>query len=306
MVKWGAGDYVHQIERHCYAGAYKIKDQDYDVWLADEFDYMLTPEYVKFAQNNTFKHKILVSATLEGHKRELAEQIAPIVFEKKTWEIEADGVINKTDHFMVNFQLTPQENYLYAQYQKLFEKYMADPDKYTKSIDWLTRERKMFLGTLGSARAVCQSLIRYLHNSVPDTRALVFANYAAQIDSIMPWTFHTENEKAGWMEKFTNGEINFLGVVGKVDRGINFNGVNTIVYESMFASETKMTQKSGRGKRLQQDLMLRAYYLIPYWQDESKLKPTVALKWFNKATRNIDTTHLSNFVIPCPTTKTFT
>jgi superfamily II DNA or RNA helicase len=264
---------------------------------------MLSPEYVKFALNNSFKHKLLVSATLSGEKRAMALKIAPLLYEKKTFEIEGDGIINKSRHLLVKYLLNDEENRQYIKYNDKFIRLLNDDTLWAQNqLKFLSIERKQFLQNLTSSRSMCRNLISYLHKNVQNTRVLIFGGSVAQIDSIMPWTYHSENEKSDWLNAFNNGDINYLGVVGKIDRGVNLNNINTIIFESIDASETKMIQRSGRGKRMKQDEVLDVYYLIPYFKTEKgDIKPTVVEKWFTKSTTNIDTSNLENFVIPCPT-----
>jgi superfamily II DNA or RNA helicase len=121
----------------------------------------------------------------------------------------------------------------------------------------------------------------------------------------MPWTHYQGNEKLGWLEKFEKREINFLGVIGKLDRGANLEEVNTIIYETFNRTSSRMIQRSGRGKRLAKDQFLHCYYLIPFYITvNGKLKETVVAKWFDEATEKIDLTFIENFTIPCPTPKT--
>lgn len=267
---------------------------------------MLTPEYVKFALNNRFRHKLLVSATLDGEKRKMAEQIAPIIYERKTFEIENEGIINKSRHLLLNYMLTEPENQQYLKYNEKFSDLMQDDSFRAKErLKFLVLERKLWLANLDSTRAICKELIAYLFTQVPATRALIFSNSVTQIDSIMPWTYHGESAKQDWLARFNEGAINFLGVVGKIDRGVNLSNVNTIIFEGLSASETKMIQRSGRGKRMQQDEILDVYYLIPYFKsDTGKTKPTIVLKWFEQSTKNINRNTLVNFILPCRTIKT--
>lgn len=306
LIKWGGGHLMGRIRRECYAAAYRISGEHFDIWLADEFDYMLTPEYVKFFANNTFNHKILFSATLEDYKREWGTYIAPIVYEKETWEIEQAGVINKTLHRLVAYELTPFENDIYLSFHEQFENYFMIPEdkRNPKQFDRITRARATFLRNLESSRTICRLLISHLHNNVPGTRALVYSGSSTQLRFIMPWTYYQGNEKEGWLDKFESGEINFLGVIGKIDRGANLNNVNTVIFETITGSATKMIQRSGRGKRLDKDEMLNAYYLIPFYRTlRGNLKETIVANWFDESTKKIDLSFIENYTIPCHTPK---
>ncbi len=312
LEKWDGGYFSGLMEKQCYAAAYKKAGQHYNILLADEGDYGLTPEYSKLFTENTFDYIIFVSATLEPEKREIAKDIAPIVYEKQLKEIEAQSVVNKSQFYYVPYVLNPQENAQYLEYNKRFASLLNEKKGFTssaiprsnKQIDsdlrFLSLERLHFLAGLESSAYICNRLIEALHKEREDAKMLIFCGVTSQADKVSPYSYHTKNQKDNWLDKFNNDEIKELAVVGKIDRGINLEGANTVIMESVTASETKMIQKLGRGKRLKVDEILQVYFLIPYFRPakpNATPQPTVVLKKIHTACAKIGIENAKTYIL---------
>lgn len=289
LTKWGADSYLDIMDRLCYQSAYKLKKQSYDILLLDEGDYMLTPKYLNLLKYNKFKHIIFVSATLDESKRKLIEQFVPIVFDIKMNEIEGTGVVNEAKGFLVNYMLTPEENRKYLSYNEAFKKSLNVPNVNKKQIEAIQRNRKMFLGTLDSSLKQARSLAKHLYDKHPDNKILIFCNFSEQADRVCKFSFHSKNEKNNtYLSDFDEGKIRVLSVVGKIDRGINLKNVGFGIFESAGESKTKMTQKSGRLRRLGVDEHCELYFLIPFFRDRrGEIKPTIVQKWVVESTADL-------------------
>lgn len=290
LLKWDAEEYSELIEKECYASAYKIKGQHYNIALVDEGDYALTPEYSKFFFNNTFDHIIFVTASLESKKRSLARKIAPIVYTKKIKEIEERKVINKLQFIYVPYALSKKENERYLQFNKTFREYLMRDQTAAikKRLEFLQIERSHFLAGLESSAYICRSLMRKLYLDNNDCKILIFCGLNSQADAVCKYSYHSENEHLNNLEKFDNGEITACAVCGKVNRGKNIVGVNHIIVENPKRSETLMIQRTGRGRRLGVEDILQVYLLIPYFKTKyGMVKPTVVLDWVKEAAKNM-------------------
>lgn len=312
LEKWDGGHLSELMEKQCYAAAYKKKGEHYNILLADEGDYGLTPEYSKLFTENTFDYIIFVSATLEADKREIAKDIAPIVYERELKEIEAQSVVNKSQFYYVPYVLNPQENAAYLEYNKRFTSLLNEKKGYTsgmpprskKQIDsdlrFLSLERLHFLAGLESSAYICNRLIEAIHKERGDAKMLIFCGVTSQADKVSMHSYHTKNQKDNWLDKFNNDEIKELAVVGKIDRGINLEGANTVIMESVTASETKMIQKLGRGKRLKIDEVLQVYFLIPYFKPATPNptpRPTVVLNKIHTACAKIGIENAKTYIL---------
>jgi len=282
LQKWGCGKYCDLIDRECYASACKKKEEHYDVLLADEGDASLSPIYANLYRNNTFTHIIFVSATLEANKRTMAKEIAPIIYEKKLKEIEEREVVNKSQLYYVPYRLSDKENNEYLKFNSRYTNLLKQPDSKNRAerLKFLTFERIHFLAGLESSVYICKKLLAELRQKA-NARILVFCASTDQADKICEYSYHGKNEKDDNLNKFNNGEIQEAAVCGKINRGVNLNGVNHIIMESVTNSETRSTQQTGRGKRLPIDEILSIYFPVPYytkpWAKNTPF-PTIVLR----------------------------
>lgn len=291
LKKWNADKFCSIIEKKCYAAAYKLQGQEYDILLADEGDYALTPEYKKLFFNNKFKHIIFVSATLEPKKATIARKIAPIVYKKQVKEIEDRKVVNKAQFILVPYRLNIKENARYLQFNKKFKEllsYIEQTPHIKKQLEIVQRQRMHFLAELESSVYICRKLMQELYTIDPNTKLLIFCGNRKQADRVCKHSYHGLNEEDDNLAKFNNNEIKALSVVGKVNRGLNLVSVNSILMEQCTGSETLMIQRVGRGKRLDVDEILYVYLLIPYFKtDYGAVKATVVKDWIERSGKNM-------------------
>lgn len=291
---WGAGYLLDSIDRKCYQSIYKLKDKDYDLFIMDEGDYALTPEYVKGLDNNNFKHILFASATLTDEKRKIIEEYVPIVYEKQVKEVEHHEVINKANLYFVNYMLNRHENNKYLNYNEVFKRILGNNygrvDAYERGrLDAITRNRKLFLSSLDSAKDTCKKLIYKLYKN-ENNKILVFCSLSNQADAICKYSYHSKNSKDNpYLDLFNKGGLRVIAVIGKIDRGTNLIGVNNVIFESPDSSKTRMTQKSGRARRLDIDEVSDFYFLIPFYKDRrGQIQPTIVQKWVLNATRDFN------------------
>lgn len=309
---WDALDFDPYITKMCYQSAYKVADQEIPLLLADEFDYSLTPEYSKVYFNNGFKHKIIVSATIDDKKLNLAEEIAPIVYRKELQEVEERKVLNSSNYYFVNFLMSESENDEYLKIQEEFVEQMRNFDaanidvkfanegddkrkaawkleKVRKSLEFLKIKRKHFLNNLDSSRDACRKLMKEIYIDDRDCRIVVFCELNRQADAVCKYTYHSDSAEKDYLNAFINKDIQALAVCGKINRGINIPGVNHIILESCNQSKTQLTQRLGRGKRLGVDEILNVYFLVPYYRNRrNQLKPSKVHDWIANAARSLD------------------
>lgn len=289
LIKWHCKHYLDRIDFECYQTAYKWVGREYDIILADEFDASLTPQYSKVYFNNTFKYKILVSATLDADKKRLAKKIAPIVFERKITELIADEVLNKVNYYFINYNLSTEENGMYLYYNNLFRKLLNQyqTKEIKENLEKLQIQRKQFLSKLNSSVKVTKWLVNSLRNK--KEKILIFCGLSEQADRICKYAYHSNNNEEVLLQKFNNGEIRELAVVNKVDRGLNIDDIRHIVHESFGRSKTRFSQRTGRGMRLDINDVLSVYILIPWYLTlKGERKPTVIQNWLLESTEDLD------------------
>ena len=303
--KWGAEHLLDKINFMCYQTAYKLTNQDVDIVLADEFDYSLTPEYIKVYKNNKFKHKILTTAYIDSEKLSKAKEVAEIVYSTTLLNVEDKGVLNKSKYHFVNFMMTDSETKHYQSYNSSITALISEKnelmfnqllDKEAKErkrkfieyrLEIATRERKRFLNKLESSAFYCRKLMGDIYNSDKNCKILTFCELTKQADGVCKYTYYMGSDPDN-LEKFRNDEIQALAVCGKINRGINVPGIKYIIFESCNQSKTQMVQRLGRGKRLKQEELLNVYFLIPHYYENGKIKSTKVKDWITTATSDLD------------------
>lgn len=292
LIKWDAEEWIDKVQRVCYQTAYKWHGRKFDLGIFDEGDYFLSPEYIKTYYNNTFKHIILVSATLSDEKRKLAEEIAPIVFEKNIAEIVDAKIVNGEQIYFVNYELTPHENIKYLSYNEVFKRLLNEFKPNTFKLQQVQLARKHFLAGLLSTRHACGKLLKKLYYENDKNKILVFCELTEQADKITKYTYHAKNADKDNLSKFINGETRVLGVVGKIDRGVNIEGINNVIFASPSRSKTKLLQRSGRSRRLDVDDIVHLFFLIPYYKDRrGDIKPTIVESWVYQTLKDFNLEH---------------
>lgn len=295
LIKWEAEEWIEKIEFLCYQTAYKLENQEVELCLADECDF-IAHKYKRAFTHNKFKHIVAVSATLTEEKRKLIESIVPIVYEVGLQEIEEKGLLNKTRYHEVNFLLTPKENLVYLQMSRNFAQLLNDGKANKWKLEMLKIKRGHFLASLESSKRVCKRLIEELLKDV-ESRIIIFTGLSSQADAVCEHSYHSKSTENNLIE-FHEGRIRALSVVGKVTRGVNIGAIGSkgisspvsrIIFEAPQRSATKFLQKSGRGRRLKNDSVLDVYFCIPFFKNNyGKIMSTIVSKWVKASTESID------------------
>lgn len=299
LEKWNAEFFYDNMSLMCYQSARKLKGESIQVLLCDEFDFSLTPKYSEIYFNNEFQYKILVSATIDDSKLDLAKSIAPIVYSVTLKDVEESKVLNKSNYYIVNFNLSDDENKEYLEIQLEFQILISDREEKIRKeestyfidhkLELLTFRRKHFLNALNSSKEICRALMSNINTKNPSGKALIFCELTKQADAVCKYSYHSETQKEGNLEKFILGEIPFLSVCGKVNRGVNIPGVNSIIFESCNQSSTQLVQRLGRGKRLKINEVLDVYFLVPHYKTRNGWRrPTKVQEWILKAAKKLD------------------
>ena len=291
VIKWGAEEFLDRIDMQCYQTTYKWKDKRYDLLLMDEADFGISPQYIKVLKNNTFTNKLLFTGTMTEDKLRIVKSYVPIIHELKITEAEQRSAVNKINVTYVNYELTALENARYLSFNEQFKKILNNQilTKYDKiRLKMIQGQRKLFLQSLNSCKEATRQLMKKLYND-HNNKILIFCGMTEQADKVCKFSFHGKNEKLNWLEKFNNNEIRVLSVVSKIDRGLNIDSVNNIIFESPTKSKTKTMQRSGRARRLDVDMVTNCFFMIPYYRDRiNNLKPTVVMDYVLESAEDLD------------------
>ena len=294
LEKWGSEELQKIVQLECYQTTRKWVGKKFDLWLGDEIDAAITPEYIKVATNNEFKYKVLLSGTLSASKRNVLQKIAPIVYELSGHDAEQKRIVNKTEYYSYNFKMSDQESKEYVKLNKKIRQLLKiNTPLEDKTLQFWMRKRKHFLNSLESSARHCRKIISFLEDKNKNNRIVIFCELREQADKVCNYSYHGENEDEGALDRFQNGEINKVAVVQKIKRGINLKKTNIGVFESLSGgSTTEFEQRSGRLKRLQVDELAVIIFLIPWYkkmneEGEISYQVTVVQDWIRRATDNI-------------------
>lgn len=291
--KWGDTKMKSMITLECYQTVRKWEGRKFDLLLADEVDFAITPEYIKGILNNEFKYKVLVSGTLSLEKKLVLQKIAPIVYRFQTVAAEDAGVINKSDYFVYNYKMNESECKQYNTLTKKISILIAAGATFEdKDLMFWIRKRKQFLNSLDSSHLNCRKIMQWLWNRDRNNRVVIFSELTPQADRLCKHSYHGKNEKEDNLSKFQSGEISAIAVVAKIKRGINLKNANVAIFEGFSGSSTEWEQRNGRMKRLALSKVATIIFMVPWVSkvDEDGTitwKPTVVRSWIDKATVNI-------------------
>lgn len=293
LIKWDAAYLIPRIDFQCYQTARTWVGKQYDLLLADEFDFALTPEYIKGITNNKYDKRILVSATLDDAKLRMAKKIAPIIFERKSAELIETKVLNKVRFYFVNYNLTVQENAAYLAFNMRFKKLLNQfkTKQVEEQLEELQIQRKQWLSKLNSSMDVTKWLVANLQRKNND-KILIFCGLSEQADRICKHSYHSNNDEAWLLDAFDKGTIRMMAVVNKIDRGLNIDDIRNIIHESIGKSKTRLTQRTGRGMRLDPNDTLNVFFQVPYYKDKwGRRKATTVLNWIIESAKDMDLTN---------------
>jgi len=310
------------IEINTYQTVYKwSKNLDDYLIIADEADFALTPEYSKFFKTYSKVNMIAMTGFVNESKRPILEEFFPCIVEYTQEQAQKDGLVNHTPIIFIKFDLGKDKNIkvLYAKGTKSFVQSENHAYNYwdsqvrilsgkiaqeeskamiTSNYKEVARVKAM-LQVSANKRAeillnsstsidICKRALDQLHSQDPDGKIVIFSKRTTQVDKITPHTYHGNNPDLvnnKNFKEFNKGIIKELGLVDKINRGVNMDNLKYAIFESYFSSDTKMRQRLGRMMRLDPDDLAYIFVLLPYFMRRTKKgfiqAPTAAVKWAN-------------------------
>ena len=187
-------------------------------------------------------------------------------------------LVAEQGHLRTTKMLYPKEEY--------DEKY----EKLEKRILFAINNRNKILLNSDTSARIARELKEEVLKQHEDNKVIVFSVRTKQSEKICDNVYNGKEKGAVNEEKFLNfnsSNIRDLGVCSKVNRGVNFNDLNTAIFETFYSSDTDMHQRLGRLTRLHRGDVATAYILLPYYRekkdDEWVLSETQQVKWARKA-----------------------
>jgi len=298
-------DYTWQ--QATYQSAYKWKDKEFDIVIADEYHFALTPEYVKFFRNNTYERLVSLSATLKDNvfygelddpnrfsKRDLLSEICPVVYTYNINQSNAEGTSRKKIIFVIDhhldtitknvdggskakpFKQTEQAAYEYWNGQ-LKRAFYADESAKQFKINYTSQRRAKVLYTAESKRPIVNKLLKALKS-----RTIVFGN---SLDALIKITKNTVSSRNSdkvndqIREDFENGKSKVIGSFKKLEQGANLNGLDNTIFHSYYGKTRAAFQRIGR-IRVEEGKDLGFVFII-------RTIDTQEVKWFDNMTEDL-------------------
>ncbi|WP_428743108.1 helicase-related protein [Tenacibaculum sp.] len=236
--KWGFNWIWDIVRTECYQTVYKWEESDWDFVIADEIDFSITEEYVKFFGNNQYSMLLGLTGYVAESKRSLLDSIAPILVEYSTQDAQEDGLLNQTQITFISFDLSQNKTDIEVKYKKngkemSFTQSENDAYDYAENqcnilwgkLDALNKDPDVSLG-LDSEKIAERNKISYklkraqaqrkdiLYNSKasvqtakdlielllkhPDNKIITFSALTDQADRINEITYHGKNKKVNF------------------------------------------------------------------------------------------------------------
>lgn len=311
--KWGYGDVLDRVEFECIQTAYEWSDRHYTVVAADEVHLMLTPEYFRFFEANTYEKLFCCTATVPTQplKSLLLQSIAPVYYTFSLDQSVKAEFVAPYDIYCTPIKLTSEEDKEYKQIQRNYTYYkglLGDWEAFQNSkdifdeADWFTalpeaeqkemkknafifmglvRKRKTFLMGVKAKKLLTHTVATVYE---PDASIFLFNGTNKISDEIIKGlpkakSYHsgmTKSVRKSRLEDFKKGKIRILSTTMAANTGISVDVASVGILNGINSSEITMVQRVGRLLRKEEGK--RAKIIIPYLVDSQEEK------WIAKAT----------------------
>jgi superfamily II DNA or RNA helicase len=263
----------YNLEFYCYQTAYKWRDKDFGLVIADEIHDALSPAYSQFFIYNGYDAIIGLSATIikntryeiEGNiftKGDLLDKFAPICFSYGMDEGQNDGTARKLDVYVISnklnafdkdikagnktkvFYQTEKAAYDYWDSQHKRAWFIVDDEKKQLKIRITAHKRSQILYKLNSKVKAVKALLKGI-----DSKTIVFGN---SIETLLKVTKNvvssknTDEENSKIRYNFESDKISVIGSFKKLKQGANLTGLDNCIIMSYYGTDKDLIQRMGR------------------------------------------------------------
>lgn len=302
FVKWGYESlYNDCVRRECYVSAPKIKDEEFDLVIMDEYHNITENNSTFFAQNKV--HKVLaLSAT--PPKDEVKMAILADLGIKIDYQIDLDTAVKLRlvapyEIVIVETRLDSVDKYIKAGNAKnvffqteaqryeyltkdLQKKQFSTNPRLKELSKWAILARMRFIYGLKSKTEAAKKVLSLIPK---DQRVLTFCGGIEQAEELAersvpvfavnpsePLTFHSKSNDE-WLTAFKQEQINRLTCVNALNEGQNLNSVDYGVLVQVNSNERNLIQRIGRMIRYKEGHIGKIIILVcTDTQDEVWLK----------------------------------
>jgi len=309
--KW-AKDLNVEIEFACYQTVYKWFGKTFDLVIADEIHDSLTKEYSKFYKNNTIKHIIGLSATIDENaevetedeldfltKGEILKDIAPVCFTYGLDKGQKDGTSRKLDIYVISHKLDMHKKNIQAGnktkvfYQTEWGAYNYKDSQFKKALFAPEAIRSFRIRVTSAARA---KLLYNLPSKVITTkelikgikgRTIIFGNSLDALSQVTPNVISSHNtakQNEAIRDSFEAKETNIIAAFKKLKQGANLTDLDNCIIMSYYSKEKDLIQRIGRLR--DNGEVGRIFILVTFGTQE--------VKWFDSMFENVESLNIIN------------
>jgi len=324
--EFGMSDfYENNVMTATYQKAYKWTPEKVDLTgyfiIADEVDFSGgTDKLASFFDAYPDNKTLGLTGFISKSKKLWFRANMPVIYELSVEAAQRAKLLNEVKYVFIKYPMTDGESIQYANFDKRLkelnnasgnlavdlttgkiseQKYYEEMATIDRYIDATLRRRSSFLWSLKSAVKYSIKLLKHFHADIENPKSIVFSKLTEQSAKISKFVYNGKakaKENREIFSKFSSSEIRNLGVVSKINRGVNIKGLNIGLWESYTSSDTQFMQQKGRLLRLHPDEMATLVILIPYYKSkDGEYLPTQAINWVKKMIGPKKKTHVSTW-----------
>lgn len=316
---WNKNDFSKYVTITCYQSQMNVSGNSYSLGIADEGDVMLSPKFLEGYTNNIFAEFLCLSGTFNTEKMKTANSLfGDILLDYPTKQAQEEGLLNKTivelypvpllkvndiptkkgkwseaaQMKWIDGKIDKLRGKSFALWNAINEEKDADKKKELRKEHSKVLNSKKFLESgngkssrlnilynLKSTQLASKTLLDELLIN-ENNKILVFSERTSIVDNLCGENTFYGNKPPSILSKFDNGDIRYLGVSKKVERGFNFIGLNHSIFQSFNGSESNFQQKLGRLLRLESDEVATLHIIVSYYTDNGEIVPCRNHQWF--------------------------
>ena len=309
--KW---DYEHVLDRVdivCYASAYKIENEHYDIVVCDEVHLGLSPEYRKFFENNTWNRLLCMTATPpeEIEYRDILYKLAPVCYRIDLDKCVELGLVSPYKIICKPIELTTVEKQEYDKANKTFvyakyilgqfdafdrARHIMGSGKHTAS-----NQDKAAAAQFYRAIRARKAVVDHADGKIAELQKIViknigekilvfggsneFTNKLADATDTFSTVYHsgkTKKQKEQALKEFRSGDKPVLCSTKALNQGFDVADATMAVICGLTSKSLTMIQRVGRIVRYQEGKIGQIFILY--------VKDSQEEKWLKSSVKNLD------------------
>ncbi len=311
FIKWGYEHVLDRVEIICYASAYKLKNQHYDVVVCDEVHLGLSPEYRKFFENNTWNKLLCMTATPpeEIEYKDILYKLAPVCYRIDLDKCVELGLVSPYEIMCKPIELTDVEKQEYDKANKAFvyskyilgqfdafdrARHIMGPGKNTASGQDKAAAVQFYRAIRGRKTVVDHAdgkvaeLQKLVINNIGEKMLVFggsneFTNKLAEATDTFSAVYHsgkTKKQKEQALKDFRSGEKPVLCSTKALNQGFDVADATMAVICGLTSKSLTMIQRVGRIVRYQEGKIGKIFILY--------VKDSQEEKWLKSSVKNLD------------------